>query len=200
MNFLAHCAIPDRTLEPTHPDLIAGGFIGDFIKGPVPESVPAPLATGVRLHRRIDAYSNTHPAVRASCARFPRPLRRFAPIFVDVVADHLLARHWTRYHPEPLTTFTARAYRAIEPHAHWLPPGGKRFYDYMRDADLLAAYQGREAMRRGLGAVLRRLDRAALTEDAVAAVDVLMPGLEADFLEYFPDMLGHAAGWLARQH
>lgn len=196
MNFLAHCAIADRASDPAHPDLIAGGFLGDFVKGPVPDSLPGPLATGVRLHRRIDAYSNEHAGIAASCARFEPPLRRFAPIFVDVVADHLLARHWVRFHPQPLERFTADAYRAIDRHAHRLPADGLRFFDYMRTADLLARYRDREAMERGLGAVLRRLRRESLTADAIAAVDALLPDLEADFLDYYPDLVTHAAGWL----
>lgn len=198
MNFLAHCAIADRAPDRAHPDLIAGGFLGDFVKGPVPASLPETLATGVRLHRRIDAYSNEHPGIAASCGRFEAPLRRFAPIFVDVVADHLLARHWSRFHPRPLERFTADAYRAIDRHAHRLPAEGLRFFDYMREADLLARYRGREAMERGLGAVLKRLRREALAAEAIAVVDALLPDLEADFLDYYPDLVSHAAGWLKR--
>lgn len=197
MNFLAHCAIPDRALTRPHPDLIAGGFLGDFVKGPVSDTLPADLATGVRLHRRVDAYSNTHPGIRRSCERFPRELRRFAPIFVDVVADHALARHWQRFHPEPLTDFTARAYAAIEPHADRLPDHGRRFFDYMREVDLLARYAEREAMERGLLSVTRRLRRTHLDEAALDAVDAALPGLERDFLDYYPDMVSHAAAWLS---
>jgi acyl carrier protein phosphodiesterase len=199
MNFLAHCAIADRAAHRVHPDVIAGGFLGDFVKGRVPESLPAALATGVRLHRRIDAYSNGHTGIRRSCQRFPRPLRRFAPVFVDVVADHLLARHWPRFHPQPLTAFTARAYAAIRPHADRLPEDGRRFFEFMHEHDLLARYREREAMERGLASVVRRLRRPDLTHDVCTAVDDCLPGLEQDFLGYFPDMLSHAAGWLLRQ-
>lgn len=197
MNFLAHCLIPDRALEHTHPDLIAGGFVGDFLKGPVPDELPAALAAGIRLHRRIDAYSNRHPVIRRSCDRFPPELRRFAPIFVDVVADHLLAVHWERYHPAPLPAFTAEAYAAIGPHVHRLPERGRRFFDYMREQDLLARYRGAEAMHQGLRSVTRRLDRQGLNQAMANAVDRELPGLEEDFLTYFPDLVDHAAAWLA---
>ena len=116
VNFLAHSLIPALAAEPGHPDLIAGGFMGDFIKGPVPENLPDTLAEGVRLHRRIDAYSNAQPKIRASCARFPTELRRFAPIFVDVIADHLLATRWVQFCNVPLSDFTSGVYQAIEQH------------------------------------------------------------------------------------
>jgi acyl carrier protein phosphodiesterase len=196
MNFLAHCLIPDRALDFTHPDLIAGGFVGDFLKGPVPEDLPAMLATGVRLHRRIDAYSNEHAGIRKSCARFPPELRRFAPIFVDVVADHLLARHWQRFHPAPLTAFTARAYEAIRPHVNRLPESGRRLFDFMTEQDLLARYREPDTMHQSLRSVTRRLDRQALNEAMHEAVDSRLPALEADFLDYFPDLIHHAAAWL----
>lgn len=198
MNFLAHCLIPERTEDP-HPDLIAGGFLGDFLKGPVPDTLPAMLASGVRLHRRIDAYSNGHPGIRTSCTRFPADLRRYAPILVDVIADHLLARHWARYHPEPLTDFTALAYAAIRPHVPRLPPRGQRFFRYMSEHDLLARYRHSSTLYDSLGAVLRRL-RHPPDEAAVSvAVGGIMGGLEADFLEYFPDLVQHAVDWLGAQ-
>lgn len=197
MNFLAHCVIPDRAVSGAHPDLMAGGFVADFIKGPVPSGLPRMLADGVRLHRRIDAYSNQHPTIRRSCDRFPRTLRRFAPIFVDVVADHLLARHWPRFHPAPLPAFTARAYEAIRPHVHRLPPAGRQFFDYVTEQDLLARYRETEAMNQGLRSVTRRLGRQSLADPAAEAVDSCLAALEQDFLEYFPDLVGHAARWLA---
>lgn len=196
MNFLAHCLIPDRAVTQPHPDLIAGGFLGDFLKGPVPEALPEELAAGVRLHRRIDAYSNRHPLIRRSCDRFPPELRRLAPIFVDVAADHLLARHWQRFHPAPLVEFTAEAYAAIEPHVARLPEHGRRFFVYMRDQDLMAAYRGTAAMEQGLRSVTRRLGLEELDEEVAGAVASCLPGLEVDFLEYFPDLVVHAGDWL----
>lgn len=196
MNFLAHCLIPDRAVDDPHPDLIAGGFFGDFVKGPVPASLPPMLAHGVRLHRRIDAFSNQHPLIRRSCDRFPPPLRRFAPIFVDVIADHLLARHWQRFHPRPLPEFTASAYAAIADHEDRLPSAGRRFFAYVQEHDLLAAYRDREAMHRGLRSITRRLNRDDLDDAVAQAVEEAVSGLEADFLDYFPDLVRHAGAWL----
>ena len=68
MNFLAHCLIGARARE-DDAGLIAGGFLGDFIKGPVPASMPPALQAGVRLHRRIDAYSNQQPDLLRSAHR-----------------------------------------------------------------------------------------------------------------------------------
>lgn len=199
MNFLAHCLIPELAVAATHPDLIAGGFAGDFLKGPVPESFPAALALGIRLHRRIDAFSNQAPAIRTSCARFPPELRRFAPIFVDIVADHLLANAWQHFHPAPLGEFSAAAYAAIEPHVARLPEHGQRFYRHARSHDLFARYGETGTLERTIESVARRLGRPALAAPAVAAVAERRADLADDFASYFPELVVHARDWLHAQ-
>ena len=86
MNYLAHCA-----LGSAHPEYLVGGFLGDFVKGAVPVHLPQRIQVGIRLHRRLDAYSATQPDIADSIARLPRSLRRVAPIFIDLLADHYLA-------------------------------------------------------------------------------------------------------------
>ena len=64
MNFLAHfhLAWPDE-------GLIAGGLEGDYYKGPLRGDLPSGLEQGVRLHRAIDAYTDSHPRVEAVASR-----------------------------------------------------------------------------------------------------------------------------------
>jgi acyl carrier protein phosphodiesterase len=197
MNFLAHCLIPDLALPESHPDLVAGGFFGDFVKGVLTESLPMDLANGIRLHRRIDAFSNQLPGIRRSCDRFPGELRRFAPIFVDVVADYLLANAWNSYHPDPLPHFSATAYAAIATHFDRLPDSGRQFYRHARTHDLFARYGERDTLYGSLRSVIWRLDRPLLADPAIAAVETALPELASDFAGYFPELVTHAAGWLA---
>lgn len=196
MNFLAHCLIGAKASTCKAPELIAGGFLGDFIKGPVPADLPADLALGVRLHRRVDAYSNQHPDIRASCNRFPAPLRRMAPIFVDIVADHCLARAWGTFSNEPIDEFAQRVHSHIAAHHRWLPERGARFFRYMSSANLLAGYRQVEVMHEGLRSVTRRLDHQHLDDDLTATVTNELTRLEADFFRYFPDLVTHARDWV----
>ena len=196
MNFLAHCLIGARAADAENPALIVGGFLGDFIKGPVPAELPADLALGVRLHRRIDAYSNQHPGIRASCERFPPQLRRMAPIFVDIIADHCLARRWSEFSDEPIDVFTSRTYKQISAHTDWLSSRGERFFRYMSEEDLLASYLHPEIMHQGLRSITRRLDREHLNPELRATAVAELERLEEDFLGYFPDMLVHGREWV----
>lgn len=204
MNFLAHCLINEQAAaELTDPNavrmLIAGGFLGDFVKGSVPDHLPAALSQGIRLHRRIDAYSNQNDAIRRSCNRFPPALRRLAPALVDVIADHLLAQQWHRYHPLPLNIFSRQAYRHIAASTAHLSPRGVEFLQWMMQHDLLARYTDWETTYRGMKSITRRLQRQELDEALQLEVRPLLPALQQDFDEYFPDLITHATLWLSAE-
>lgn len=201
MNFLAHCLIADRANpgdEAMGAGLIAGAILGDFVKGPVPERWPQRLQAGIRLHRRIDAFSNGAAGIRRSCNRFPADLRRLAPVFVDIVADHCLAVDWPARHHEPLEAFSRRCYATLEPHAHRLDSPGRRYLDWMVREDLLARYRWTDAMERGLLSITRRLGREHLNGALLDFVAGRLPDLQDDFRGYFPQLLAHGREWTAK--
>ncbi len=201
MNFLAHCLIGHQAGAGTDQagTLLAGGFLGDFIKGRVPEEMPGDLALGVRLHRRVDAFSNQQPAIRRSCDRFPEPLRRIAPILVDILCDHLLTLHWARYSGDSLEAFTTRVYREVRDHDTWLSRTGREFLSYAEERDLLAAYGDFDVTARAMGSITRRLKREELNPLIAESVPPLLEALTADFHDYFPEILTHAGEWVASQ-
>lgn len=190
MNFLAHC-----TLAHPEPALIAGGFIGDFIKGPVPDELPEPLQAGIRLHRRIDAVSNRLPGVASSVKRLDPKLRRAAPVLLDVVADHCLALRWERHGHGALTTFAALAYGAIGEFEQFLPAQGIRYFRRFRDADVLARYGEPRTVLRAMNYIMERLRLAHLAPELDAIVGAQLPVLMEDFEEYFPELRAVAAAW-----
>lgn len=198
MNFLAHCLIGAQAIDGRQDSaLIAGGFLGDFIKGRIPVDMPAPLARGVRLHRRVDAYSNQHPEIRQSCDRFPAELRRIAPILVDIICDHLLAMRWSDFHDASLKSFTAEAYAEVAVHSAWLPESGHRFLNYASGRDLFARYDDWIVICAAMRSITRRLARSELDPLLEVSIPPLLGALEADFLRYFPDILDHASAWVA---
>ena len=201
MNFLAHCALADDAASVWGVDaearrgLLAGAFIGDFIKGPLPADWPAALQAGARLHRRVDALSNRSAGIRRSCDRFPDHLRRFAPIFVDMLADHSLAHTWEHHYPQSITAFSAECYTAIAEHAEQLPARGQRFFDYMQDVDLLANYHDWDHVARGLHSVLRRLNREPWFAEVEAASRALIAPSREDFAGYYPELRRAWEAW-----
>jgi len=69
---------------------MVGNFLGDFIRGTDLSHLPLAISEGVKLHRRIDAFTDAHPNIMRLKAFFPAEIRRFAGIALDVWFDHLL--------------------------------------------------------------------------------------------------------------
>lgn len=201
MNFLAHVALASDTAdawgcsEAEAEGLVAGAIIGDFVKGYIPEDWPDELRIGVALHRKIDALSNLHPAVNRTSARFPDELRRYAPIFLDLLADHSLARNWDQYYENEIGTYAASCYLAIERFRNQLPERGHRFVEYMMDVDLLSQYHDWGHVTDGLASVLRRLSKSPEKSIVLAACGALTKASDEMLLELYPDLRQELSKW-----
>lgn len=188
MNFLAHCLLAQPGAGS-----IAGGVLGDFVKGSIPESLPGDLAAGVRLHRRIDSFSNRLPEMKVSVARFDPALRRAAPVLLDILADHCLTLTWGCYADEDLRGFTARVYAAIETYSDQVPARGRGFVSRMVESDLLARYGDPEVIERAMAHVLGRLRLDHLRDRLRPLLESDLPPLIDDFRVYFPLLSAFAA-------
>lgn len=181
MNFLAHCL-----LAQPGDGFLAGGVLGDFVKGSIPAALPLELRAGIRLHRRIDSYSNQLAPMRVSLDRFPPTLRRPAPALLDIVADHCLALAWPRFATGSVEAFSATVYRALAQFPGAVPNAGERFIEHMAATDLLARYHDPLVVQRAMAHVLRRLGLERLAPQLEDVLGPALPGLQADFLAYFP--------------
>ena len=192
MNFLAHCALAGSNRE--H---LVGGFLGDFVKGPVPEDLPSGIQTGVRLHRRLDAFSAEQADIRRSVERLPDHLRRVAPVFVDLLADHFLAIHFQRMHGEPLQVFEQHAYHTLGDFRAQFPPRAKRFFDYLQSRAVFSRYTDVESVGGAFERVGERLGMPGIANEAMSALSSDYRVFEDDFLRYYPALQDHSRQWLA---
>lgn len=181
MNFLAHAWLAGDS-----PADRLGGLIGDFVKGPLPAGLPTDVAEGVRLHRAIDSFADTHPAFAASRARVPAARRRVAGILVDMFYDHFLARHWHEFDDRSLEDFTAGAYRLMGDHAAVLPPRLLTLLPAMAGDDWLASYREAASVSYALERMARRLSRPDLLTGSGAVLFEDYAGFEADFRAFLP--------------
>jgi len=183
MNFLAHAFLAG----PDPADRL-GGMLGDFVKGPLPAGLPAPVAAGVVLHRRIDSFADAHPAFRASRARVSPERRRYAGIMVDLFYDHFLARRWEEFSSQPLEEFTAETYALLVRHAALLPPRLAHIFPYMRREDWLGTYRALEGVGEALDNMSRhRLTRPNRLAGAAQELEAGYEGFEGDFRAFMRD-------------
>jgi len=186
MNYLAHLHLGG----PGREDRL-GSLYGDFVKGS-PDAWPAGIAAGIRLHRRIDVYTDDHPLVLQAKRRLPAARLRVAGVLVDVFFDHCLARHWHDYADQDLPRFTADCYRTLlaEPA---LPPRLARIAPLMASQDWLGSYTDFAVLERVVEGMARRLSRPELLAGGFAELAAAYAGLEEDFRAFYPQLQAFAA-------
>lgn len=136
MNYLFHLYLSDPS-----PAALVGSLMGDFVKGRLEDRFPEEIARAIHLHRRVDSFSATHPAVRRSRQRLDPAFGHYRGVLVDVYYDHFLARSWERCHAEPLAAFARRVYRALTEHAFLLPERMRPAAERMIAHDWLTSYR-----------------------------------------------------------
>jgi acyl carrier protein phosphodiesterase len=161
MNYLGHLY-----LAGSDPDLQVGGLLGDFVKGPLRGEYPPRIEAGIQLHRRIDTLCDSLPATRELLALFPAPWRRYGGIVIDVVFDHLLARDWDDFHPQPLADFCQTFYRALNSHRDLLPERAQALCDHAPALRWLESYRDPAQVPRVLTRIGERLRRPVSLEQA----------------------------------
>jgi acyl carrier protein phosphodiesterase len=193
VNFLAHLHLSDGT-----PGSMLGGIVADFVKPAAVAALPADVQAGVRLHRRIDGFTDRHPVVHTSIGRVSANLGWFAGIVIDIYYDHVLARDWPRYSAEPLRAFADRAYAALEALLPGVPDEAAGFVRAFVADDRLVRYgttQGiADTLARVSDRIARRIPKHAVRLEA-AMPDLLAADehLAADFHAFYPDLIAFAA-------
>lgn len=174
MNFLGHLWIAARTGTS-----MPGAILGDMVRGNAYLEYPDDVALGIRLHRRMDAVTDQHPLILESANAFPGPHRRYAPVLLDMVLDHCLARQWPAFHEMPLTGFCAWAGRELQDGGHWFVQAGATPPRADRFAALLLGYSEAAGMQGAIERTSMRLRKPEPMLEAAGhwprAAEVLSP-------------------------
>lgn len=194
MNHLAHALLAgdDDALR-------LGGMLGDFVRGAPDGAWPPDVASGIRLHRAIDVYTDAHPEVLAAKARLAPPYRRYAGILLDMWFDHCLARDFSRWSTVPLGHFSDELRALLSGHQPELPAPLQRFLAYMQAHDLPAAYAQPQVLGRALAGIGQRLQRANPLAEALPVLRAQAPALDAHFEAFFPQLQAYARGWIEQE-
>ncbi len=183
MNYLAHIFLSGDQAE-----ILVGNFLGDLITNKEKQALPDAIKFGVDLHRRIDTYTDNHASVLRSVSRIRDLHGKYAPVVVDVLYDHLLSLNWDTFSTEKLEDFSSRSYGQILDHMEFIPERRRARVASMIEHDWLRHYGNLEALH---GTFLRLKKRAKFQgnfELAVSGIVRQFEGLQADFLEFFPDL------------
>ena len=188
MNYLAHIR-----LAGDDPECLIGNLLGDFVKGRLSEDCYTPgIRRGIMMHRRIDAWTDSHEITR-KCARLISPeRRRWSRVIIDIFYDHLLAVNWERYSDESLRDFLDRAYGIILGVADIFPErAAARIITIVEDGwiEKYRSVSGLSVVFEGMSRRVRRKNPLSGSEqELVAHYDEM----NEHFNRFFPEILEYA--------
>lgn len=151
MNYLAHAYLSFRDQ-----DVLAGNMISDFVKGKKKFDYPDRIQMGISLHRKIDEYTDAHPATRQAKEFLKETAGLYAGAFVDIVYDHFLANDLYEFEEGALAIFAQQTYRQLEMNESRMPEKFRQFFYYMRTQDWLYNYRSTAGISRSFHGLCRR--------------------------------------------
>lgn len=190
MNFLAHFYLSG---DATH--LLVGNFIGDSVKGRDIEKYPLPLQEGIRMHRVIDSFTDTHSVVSESKNRLRPVFNHYSSVIIDVFYDHILARNWGVYSSEPLEEYVNRVYTVLEQNLNLMPKENREMLPYMKERNWLLTYLKIEGIHRALSGMARRTAFVSKMEQAAAWLEKDYALYEDEFQRFFPELIAHTEAY-----
>jgi acyl carrier protein phosphodiesterase len=194
MNYLAHLYLADGS-----PHSLLGNLLGDFVKGNDLLLYPDGVQRGIRLHRRVDSFTDRHPVVQRSLTRISHRWGWFAGIIIDVYYDHLLATDWDRHSTVPLRSFSDSVYRVLDDHRDLMPDDAREPLARLVRNDRLFSYAHIDGIAAAFESISQRIrDRmprhSVQLEDAIPDLRGCHLDLSADFDAFFPELVAFADG------
>ncbi len=188
MNFLAHLYLSGDEEE-----LIIGNFIADMVKGQQINGYGKGVVDGIRLHRKIDRYTDSHPVFLRSKERLRKKYRLYSGVVVDMYYDHFLSKHWSRYSHHQLETYVDKAYGLLESHFDDLPPRAQYILPFMIEHNWLVHYADLGRLGRHFAGMARRTPFDSGMERAVEDLRAHYDAFEGEFAEFFPELVNYVA-------
>ena len=185
MNFLAHLFLSGGDDE-----LKVGNFIGDSVKGRDLSAYPARVQDGIRLHRSIDRYTDTHHIVMNSKLRLRPKYHKYAPVIIDMFYDHFLASLWGDYSKITLEQFIQESYDLLNSKIDIMPERTQFMLPYMIKGNWLLGYRELTGLDRSLTGMSKRSKFKSNMEHAVADLEQDYEKYKQEFQAFFPDIIG----------
>jgi acyl carrier protein phosphodiesterase len=183
LNYLAHIY-----LSGDHQALMIGNFIADAVKGKQFESYPEEIQKGIRMHRSIDTFTDTHEVTRRSRERLFDDYRHYSGVIVDIFYDHFLARHWDQFHDTGLEQYTKDVYYTLGEFSEVLPPRINHMLEYMIPQNWLLNYKELPGIARVLKGMSSRASFDSGMDRAIENLTRDYKDFEQDFFDFFPDL------------
>jgi hypothetical protein len=188
MNYLAHLYLSGDNHE-----IMIGNFIADHVKGRQIELFDSEIVKGIKLHRLIDEFTDSHKVVERSKIRLRSEFSKYAPVIVDVFYDHYLAVKWDQYHHEELTVYASNFYELLNRNNHRLPLRTQQMIEYMIPQNWLLNYKTVAGINKTLTGMSKRTKFESRMDEAAIYLDRYYTEFENEFNEYFEELRAYVS-------
>ncbi|MGJ8679197.1 ACP phosphodiesterase [Paraglaciecola sp.] len=196
MNYIAHIHIAEHTQTS-----MLGNFLGDFVKGSDLTYLPEKIERGIRLHRSIDQYTDSHSQVCHLKQLFPNNIRRMAGVVIDIYFDYLLMQNWQKYSKQSYQQIFSAFYAELKTFSMSENRHFQQQSAHLLTYQWLHEYRHEETCFRAFSAIEQRLK--GKIEFAAKAEDFLKQNREIFnhcFQQFYPELLAHGLHLVKDHH
>lgn len=184
MNLLAHAH-----LSFNEPQILVGNMISDFVKGKKQFDYAAIIYKGIKLHRAIDNFTDTHKATHEIKLIFRPQYRLYAGAFTDVVYDHFLANDTAEFPSgNHLLNFTAATYNILQDYEAVLPENFKDILPHMIEHNWLYNYKYTGGIQKSFNGLVRRAVYLKESDIAFALFNQHYEKIKSMYTIFYPDL------------
>jgi acyl carrier protein phosphodiesterase len=165
--------------------------MADAIKGNSYESYPVGIQIGVKLHRFIDSFTDSHEIYRKSKHRLHQKFGHYSGVIMDIVYDHFLAKNWQQFSDIPLEQYADDFYNLLQKEYAILTPKTQNALPYMVKTNWLVCYQSLEGLELILFQMDYRTKNRVNMPTAMEDIQAFYKEIEHEFLTFFTALQHH---------
>lgn len=186
MNYLAHAYLSNN-----QPNLIFGNFIADHIRGNNYEQYSPDVINGIKLHRKIDHFTDNHPDFKSAKRFFYMGFEKYSGILIDIYFDHFLAKNFHLYSEQSLSEFANSVYSIYDGYKYEMPKSSYNFYNYVLQNDIYNAYASIDGIERVLFHLSHRIKHGIFLNESIKIFKQHEIDLLSNFNQFMQDIKLH---------
>ncbi len=196
MNYIAHINLAN--CGDSH---LLGNFLGDFVKGDVKtwtksghnETLSSAILSGIKLHRKIDSYTDSHNINVELRKVFPRSIRRMSGVVIDIYFDHLLCVNWDCFNEQSLPNLLDDFYQELASNNIYISERYQQVKNSLIKHQWLINYQTNTSCLNAYKQIEHRLGkRIEFADIAFHFVSKNHELLNDQFQSFYPDLIDFA--------
>ena len=162
MNFLAH-----TYLSPKNNLIMLGNLSGDFVKGRLMDGLHKDIVSGVKLHREIDTFTDSHEKFKSAKRIISPYFNHYSGVLIDMFFDYFLAKQWKEQNPLQLKAHIEGIYKSGMDNYLILPEKFQPVLPNMIKHDWLSMYSTHNGLKNILSQMTNRINNKALLYEGV---------------------------------